>query len=138
MENQPITITTTVSAPIRKVWEYWTHPRHIVHWNAASDDWECPQAKNDLRPGGTFSFTMAARDGSFRFDFEGVYDVVEEPQSLSYTLGDGRQVEVRFEDLGHATRVTETFDPEQIHSTEMQRAGWQAILDRFGRYAENQ
>ena len=133
MSNR-ITVTTIVAAPVAKAWACWTEPDHIVGWNAASDDWHCPAAKNDLRVGGRFAFTMAARDGSFSFDFEGTYTTVTPNAHIAYVMDDGRKVEVDFAAEGEATRVTEVFDPENVHPSEMQQAGWQAILDHYARW----
>jgi uncharacterized protein YndB with AHSA1/START domain len=138
-----ITITTFVNKPLPLVWKCWTDPAHITGWNAASDDWHCPKASNDLRAGGRFSSTMAARDGSFSFDFEGVYDDVQDPGSrqgqarIAYTMADGRTCEVLFAEKEEGTLVTESFDAETQNPVEMQRAGWQAILDRFKAHAES-
>lgn len=131
-----ITISTFVNKPVANVWKCWTDPAHIMQWNAASDDWHCPKASNDLRVGGKLSSTMAARDGSFSFDFEGVYDDVQTHKRLAFTMGDGRSCEVLFAEEGGGTRITETFDAEAQNSVEMQRAGWQAILDRFKAHTE--
>jgi predicted 3-demethylubiquinone-9 3-methyltransferase (glyoxalase superfamily)/uncharacterized protein YndB with AHSA1/START domain len=135
-EKTNITVETTIHAPIDKVWQHFTAPAHIEQWNAASDDWHCPKAINDLRTGGTFVFTMAARDGSVFFDFNGIYDEVVENQHIAYTTADGRKVEVEFRAEGGNTHVVETFEAENIHSHEMQRAGWQAILDNFKKHTE--
>ncbi|MBX2906240.1 MAG: SRPBCC family protein [Taibaiella sp.] len=132
----PITIQTTVKATIDRVWQLWTEPEHVTQWNNASEDWYTPFAENDVRPGGKFTFRMAARDGSFSFDFGGEYDQVEEHRFMSYTLGDGRRVSVTFTANGDSTDISETFDPENENPEEMQRAGWQAILDNFKKYAE--
>lgn len=131
-----ITIETTVNAPVEKVWKFWSEPAHIREWCAASDDWHVPDAVNDLKEGGKFKTTMAARDGSMSFDFEGVYSEVKEHESIRYTLGDGRKVDVHFTSGNGSTRIVETFDPESVNPVEMQRAGWQAILDNFRRYTE--
>jgi uncharacterized protein YndB with AHSA1/START domain len=131
-----ITIETSVQAPVRKVWKFWSEPQHITKWNAASDDWHTPHAENDLRTGGTFSSTMAAKDGSFSFDFGGTYTNVKENELIEYTLGDGRKVKVVFQEAGNTTKVIETFEPEQENSHELQRGGWQAILDNFKKYTE--
>ena len=134
--NAPITVHTTVNAPVTKVWKYWSEPEHIMQWNAASDDWHTPHSENDLRTGGSFKSTMAAKDGSFSFDFGGVYTAVEEHRLIEYTIGDGRKVSIIFEDQGNSTKVIETFDPESTNPIEMQRGGWQAILDNFKKYTE--
>ena len=134
--TQPITVQTIVNAPINKVWESWGEPKHITKWCAASDDWHAPKAENDLRTGGKFSTTMAAKDGSFSFDFGGTYSNVKTNALIEYTIEDGRSVKIMFEDLGGKTRVTETFDPEGQNPIEMQRSGWQAILDNFKKYTE--
>lgn len=137
MTTAPITVQSRVEAPLASTWEVWTSPEHVVHWNHASDDWHCPHARNDLRPGGTFAYHMSARDGSVGFDFEGTYEEVVMHARIAYTMPDGRKVTVRFEADGDGiTKVTETFDPEQVHAVEMQQAGWQAILDNFKRYVE--
>jgi uncharacterized protein YndB with AHSA1/START domain len=133
-----ITLTTHVAKPVAHVWNIWTDPTHIMQWNAASDDWHCPNATNDLRIGGSFSSTMAARDGSFSFDFAGVYDDVQLHKRIAYTMADGRTVEILFEEQDGGTLVTESFDAETQNPVEMQRAGWQAILDRFKAHAEAQ
>ncbi len=134
--SAPITVESTVHAPVEKVWQYWTAPEHITQWNNASDDWHTPKAVNDLRTGGSFVSTMAAKDGSVSFDFGGTYDDVVENQRIAYTLGDGRKVEVTFQTRDGGTHIIETFDAENMNPPEMQRAGWQAILDNFKRYAE--
>lgn len=132
-----ITVTTTVNAPALKVWKFWTTPFHIMQWNAASDDWHCPHAENDLRDGGRFLFRMAARDGSMEFDFIGRYDRIVENQLIEYTMDDGRKARIEFKEENGNTTVIESFDPENMHSPEMQQAGWQSILDHFKKYAES-
>lgn len=132
-----ITVATTVNVPVEKAWAYWTEPEHIVEWNNASADWHTPFAENDLRPGGHFLSRMEAKDGSFGFDFTGTYDEVIPLESIVYTLEDGRKVEITFTDQGHDTHIIETFEAEDENAIEMQRGGWQAILDNFRHYAEN-
>ncbi|SHL97915.1 SRPBCC family protein [Chitinophaga sp. CF418] len=131
-----ITVETTVQAPVAKVWEYWNQPEHIKQWAFASDDWHVPASENDLRTGGKFSTTMAAKDGSFSFDFGGVYTQVKEHKLIEYTLGDERKVSILFSSIGDATKIVETFEAEDTHSIEMQQSGWQAILDNFKKYTE--
>jgi uncharacterized protein YndB with AHSA1/START domain len=131
-----ITVESTIKAPVEKVWECWTLPKHITQWNAASDDWHTPFAENDVRVGGKFLARMEAKDGSFGFDFGGVYDEVKENELIEYTIGDGRKVEVHFTAKGNETKVVETFEAEGTHSIEMQKGGWQAILDNFKKYVE--
>lgn len=133
-----ITVSALVNKPVADVWNTWTEPKHIMQWNAASDDWHCPKAANDLRTGGKFSSTMAARDGSFSFDFEGVYEDVQLHKRIAYTMADGRTCEILFTPENGGTRVVESFDAETQNSVEMQQAGWQAILDRFKAHAESQ
>ncbi len=136
-QKQPITVTTTVKAPIEKVWKYWTRPEHITQWNNASDDWFTPRASNDLRPEGKFNFRMEARNGSFGFDFEGIYNTVKEHEMIEYSIIDGRKVSIRFESDGSQTTVTETFEAENENSMELQQKGWQSILDNFKKYTES-
>ncbi|MGG3886247.1 SRPBCC family protein [Brevibacillus panacihumi] len=138
-KTDPVTITveTVVHSPVEKVWEYWTDPEHIKQWNNASDDWHTPYAENDLRVGGKFVSRMEAKDGSFGFDFGGVYDEVSTNESIAYTLGDGRKVKIVFLRQENDTRIIESFDAEETHTVEMQQAGWQAILDNFKKYAES-
>jgi uncharacterized protein YndB with AHSA1/START domain len=136
IEKTAITVETTVKAPVEKVWENWNEPKHITKWNQASDDWHSPHSENDLREGGKFKTTMAAKDGSFSFDFEGVYTKVEPYKAIQYNIADGRKVEITFSSAGNETKVTETFEAEGSHSIDMQRGGWQAILDSFKRYTE--
>ena len=131
-----ITVVATVKAPVEKVWETWSEPKHIMQWCQASDDWHVPHAENDLQTNGKFKTTMAAKDGSMSFDFGGVYTNVEPYKLIEYALEDGRKVKIAFEANGAETKVTETFDPEDTNPIEMQRGGWQAILDNFKKYAE--
>ena len=132
-----ITISTLINAELHKVWDYWTGPAHIVNWNFASDDWHCPFAENDLRENGKFRSTMASCDGKMSFDFEGIYSLVKHHEVIQYGMADGREVQVWFSPDGDATRVTETFDAENVHSVELQRAGWQSIMNNFKQYVEN-
>jgi uncharacterized protein YndB with AHSA1/START domain len=131
-----ITVQATIQAPIHKVWEYWTLAEHITHWNFASDDWHCPEAKNDLRVGEKFSYTMAAKDNSMRFDFWGTYQNIELHKTIESVLGDGRKLIVTMESIGETTLVTEQFEPEQQNPEEMQQMGWQMILNNFKEYTE--
>ncbi len=131
-----VTVEATVNAPIGKVWDYWNKPEHITEWSHASDDWHTPWAKNDLRDGGSFSSRMEARDGSFGFEFGGVYDVVRLHEYIEYTMGDGRKVKIEFLPAGEKTRVVENFEAESENPVEMQQAGWQAIMDNFKKYTE--
>jgi len=132
-----ITVETVVKAPVEKVWKAWNEPEHIMNWCHASDDWHAPASTNDIRTGGSFSTTMAAKDGSYSFDFGGVYDNVKEHELIQYTIGDGRKVEVIFTREGNDTKVVETFEAEGTNPLEMQRSGWQAILDNFKKYTES-
>ncbi|HRI20236.1 MAG TPA: SRPBCC family protein [Panacibacter sp.] len=131
-----ITVQNTVNAPAAKVWDYWTKPEHITKWNHASDEWHTPHAENDLRAGGSFASRMEAKDGSFGFDFGGVYDAVRNYEYIEYTLGDGRNVKITFTAQGNATKVVESFEAEGENSIELQQGGWQAILDNFKKYTE--
>lgn len=132
-----ITIEAEVNAPLEKVWNSWTKPEHITQWNHASDDWHCPAAENDVRPGGKFSATMAAKDGSFSFDFGGVHTGVEENKIIQSELGDGRKMKVIFESKGDKTLVTESFEAEGENSLQLQRGGWQMILNNFKKHTES-
>lgn len=135
--DKEITIETLVSAPINIVWEKWTTPEDITKWCHASEDWHAPHAENDLQVGGTFKTTMAAKDGSVSFDFGGTYTTVKEHESIAYTLDDNRKVSINFTQVGDDTKVTETFEAEDINPIEMQRDGWQAILNNFKKYTES-
>ena len=131
-----ITIEAEVNAPVEKVWSSWTSPEHITQWNHASDDWHCPEAEYDARTGGKFSATMAAKDGSFSFDFCGIHSAVKENSIIESEMGDGRKMKVVFESKGDKTLVTESFEAEGTNSLELQRAGWQMILNNFKKYTE--
>ena len=131
-----ITLEAIINSPLEKVWKYWTGPAHIIKWNNASDDWHTPFAENDLTVGGKFLSRMEARDGSFGFDFGGVYDEVRLNELIAYTLGDGRTVKITFSPAGEKTKIVETFEAENVHSIEMQRQGWQNILNNFKTYSE--
>jgi uncharacterized protein YndB with AHSA1/START domain len=136
--KQVIVIEAIVNAPVEKVFDFWTKPEHIVNWSYASDDWHTPTAENDLSKGGKFSSRMEAKDGSMGFDFGGVYDEVIQNKYIEYTLGDGRKVKINFNPKGDHTEITESFEAEKTNPLEMQKSGWQAILNNFKKYAEAQ
>ena len=131
-----IKVEADIVAPIEKVWKYWTEPQHITQWNNASEDWHTPHAENDLKEGGRFMSKMEAKDGSFGFDFGGTYTLVETNKQIEYTLDDGRKVSINFTSQGNETTVVETFEAENMNSIELQKSGWQAILDNFKKYVE--
>lgn len=131
-----ITVEANIKAPIDKVWKQWNNPEDIKKWCNASDDWHAPRAENDLKKGGKFLTRMEAKDGSFGFEFEGVYDDVKTNELIAYTLGDGRTVKINFTANGNETTVVETFEAENVNPVEMQKGGWQAILNNFKKYAE--
>lgn len=136
MDKTKITIEAQIAAPVQKVWAYYNKPQHITQWNFAHESWQCPSAENDLRPGGKLKSRMEARDGSFGFDFEATYDEVTDHKRIVYTIADGRKVETDFADVGGKTRIVTVFEAESENPVEMQKGGWQAILDNFKKYAE--
>jgi uncharacterized protein YndB with AHSA1/START domain len=135
MNNSKITVQTTVNADAKKVWDFYNNPKHIIHWNFADPSWHCPSAENDMRIGGTYKARMEAKDGSFGFDFETIYTEIQDGKQFSSEFG-GRTATVQFNDLESQTEVVITFDPENENPIEMQRGGWQAILDNFKKYVE--
>lgn len=137
MGKNRITVQCTINSDIDKVWESWTKPDHIINWNFASDEWCCPTAENDLKPGGKFMSRMEAKDGSMGFEFGGIYEEVNEKESISYKMQDGRKVDIRFISSGNNVEVVETFDAEGTNADEQQRAGWQSILNNFKNYVES-
>lgn len=134
--NNKITVTATIDADKNKAWDYYTNPAHITKWNFADPSWHCPSASNDMRVGGKYSARMEAKDGSFGFDFEATYDEIVNGEKFSYTMPDGRQATVSFKKNGNQTEVDVTFDPESENPIEMQKGGWQAILNSFKNYTE--
>lgn len=135
-EKTKITVSTSVNAKPEKVWKYWTEPQHITQWCTASADWHTPRAENDVTEGGRFVTRMEAKDGSMGFDFGGTNNIVREREYLSYTMDDGRTAEVIFTPVGSHVEITETFEAEDVNPVEMQRSGWQAILDNFKKHTE--
>jgi uncharacterized protein YndB with AHSA1/START domain len=132
-----VIVEAAVKAPIEKVWNYYNNPDHITKWNFAVDDWQCPWAKSDLRVGGQFSSRMEAKDGSFGFEFGGEYTQVVPNKTIAYKMGDGRKATVEFRTVGSETWVVVTFDAENQNPIEMQKGGWQAILNNFKKYTES-
>jgi len=131
-----ITVETTVNAPIGKVWKYWSEPQHITKWSFASPDWHTPEAENDLRTGGKFRSVMAAKDGSMSFEFGGEYTDVKNNERIAYVLSDGRKVDITFSGTEKGVKLVENFEAENQNPIEMQKEGWQAILDNFKKYTE--
>lgn len=131
-----ITVTVNIDAPIEKVWNYFTQAEHIINWNFASSDWHCPKAENDLTVNGLFKYTMAAKDGSFSFDFWGNYTQIENHKTIAYTMGDGRKAILHFLENDNKTEIIEMFEAETQNPEEMQQVGWQAILNNFKNYVE--
>jgi uncharacterized protein YndB with AHSA1/START domain len=138
MAKQKITIVTEIAAPLERVWAGYTTPEAIMQWNFASNDWCCPSAEADLKVGGKYCARMEAKDGSFGFDFEGVYEEVELHKAITLVMTDGRKARTTFEISDKMTKVNAVFDAEDQNSIEMQRDGWQAVLNNFKRYSEAQ
>lgn len=136
MSSKKIHIETLVNAPIQQVWDAYNNPDDIKQWNQASPDWHCPSSENDLRVGGKFKNKMAAKDGSFEFDFEGTYTEVTPLNSISYVMADERTADLKFTEQGDSTLISVDFDAENMNPEEMQREGWQAILDSFKNHVE--
>lgn len=134
--KQKITIEATINQSIEKVWKAWTTPADIMIWNTASEDWHTTKAENDLRVGGKFLSRMEAKDGSFGFDFIGTYAAVKNNELIAYTMEDGRECITNFSQQGNTTHIVTTFDAEDTNPIEMQKGGWQAILNNFKKYAE--
>ena len=132
-----LSVSANINAPLSQVWKLWTTPNDVMQWNFAHESWHCPHATNELTIGGEFHYQMAAKDGSFAFDFWGTYDVIENEKRLEITLGDNRKMIVEFIASGNTTMITEHFDPEKVNPIEMQEQGWQAILNQFKLYAES-
>lgn len=135
-EKTLVTVSSRINAPVEYVWQLWTDPKHIIRWTYASEDWHTPKSENDLRVGGRFLSRMEAKDGSSGFDFTGKYTRIELYKRIDYIIDDGRKVHVTFDSIGKSTSVTESFEAEDINPKEMQRSGWQSILDNFKKYAE--
>ena len=136
-DKTTITVQTTVNAPIDLIWAAWTKPEHITKWCTASEEWHTPAAENDLRAGGRFTSRMEAKDGSMGFDFGGTYTAVSQNEHIAYTMDDDRKTSISFKTDNGATMITETFEAENQNPIEMQRGGWQNILDNFKQYAES-
>lgn len=134
---QRITVATEINAPLEKVWNAWSNPEAIKQWNQASADWHTTEAENDLSEGGQFRYHMAAKDGSAGFDLKGTYVAIDEFEYIEYELEDGRQVGISFMEDNGITNVTETFEAENQHSPELQQQGWQAIMNSFKQFVEN-
>ena len=138
MPNQtPIAIQCSINGELSQVWNYWTDPSYITNWYFASEDWHCPNAENDLRKDGRFRIVMAAKDGSFGFDFEGTYLEVISQSVIEYILEDDRKVLTTFEKTGEGILVRQVFDPEHENPVEIQKGGWQSILNNFKKYVES-
>lgn len=136
MNTEKITITAHINAPLKKVWDYYTNPKHIVNWNFADVSWHCPSAENDMRVGGVYNARMEAKDGSYGFDFTAIYTEIMEFKQFSYEFG-GRTATVKFIESNNQSEIMVSFDPEDENSIELQRGGWQAILNNFKNYTEN-
>ena len=135
--SEKITVKTILKKDIRLIWQAWTSPEHIVNWNFASDDWQCLSADNDLKEGGVFSYRMEAKDGNMGFDFSGRYTHVDEHRLIEFDLDDGRHVKIKFTETSEGVKIIETFETEKSNSEDMQRQGWQAILNNFKKYTED-
>ncbi|MBK9149649.1 MAG: SRPBCC family protein [Saprospiraceae bacterium] len=137
MDTTKITIQAVISADRQKVWDYYTKPEHITRWNFADPSWHCPTASNDIRVGGKYLARMEAKDGSFGFDFEAIYNEVKDGEKFTFTMTDNRIVEATFKEREDKTELTIIFDAESENPVDMQQQGWQSILDNFKKYVEN-
>jgi uncharacterized protein YndB with AHSA1/START domain len=136
MKKEKILVETTLKGNIEQIWDFWTKPEHITQWYFASSEWHAPLAENDLRINGKFKTRMEAKDGSFGFDFEGIYTEIIPFKRIDYSLGDHREVSVTFEEVPGGVKISELFDIEDVNSADKQRLGWQSILENFKKYAE--
>ena len=134
--NIKITVQTTINAPVEKVWKFWTSPEHIPKWNNASEDWHTPYAENNLQIGGKFLSRMEAKDSSMGFDLIGTYDSITTNELIAYSLEDSRKVKIDFTFNHFQTTISETFEAENTHPPELQKSGWQSILDNLKKYTE--
>ncbi len=132
-----ITVEAVIHAPIALVWDTWNQAEHMIHWSYAGDDWHCPKAEVNLQVGNKFSATMAAKDGSEGFDFEGFYDVIEPNKRIDYHLEDGRKVSILFTEIENGVHIRQSFDAETTNPIEMQQGGWQMILNNYKKYTES-
>lgn len=133
-----ITVSTVIkNKTVAQVWDYFTNPKHVIHWNFASDDWHCPKAENELEVGKSFTYTMAAKNGEMSFDFTGIYTEIEHLSKISYVLADERKIFITFTETENGIEVVEKFDPETENSEELQQTGWQMILNNFKKYIES-
>ncbi len=133
-----ITVSTLIqNKTVAQVWDFFTNPKHVIHWNFASDDWHCPKAENELEVGKSFTYTMADKNGEMSFDFSGTYTEIEEHSKISYVLADERKIFVTFRSTEDGIEIEEKFDPETENPEELQQAGWQMILDNFKKYIES-
>lgn len=137
LQAKKITVEATINAPVQTVWKLWNTPADIMKWNTPDPSWHTPSSENDLRDGGKFNNRMEAKDGSFGFDFAGIYDRVILHEEITYTLGDGRQATTLFSEQDGKTKLTTTFDPETVNDPEFQKQGWQMILNNFVSYVES-
>jgi len=131
-----ITVEITVNVSIDKVWEFWTIPNHIQKWNNPTDDWHTPSVENNLKAGGKFKYTMAIKDGSVSFDFEGIYTKVDKFSVIEYQLVDKRTGSVHFESQDDRVKITEIFEPEKTHPASEQKQFCQGVIDNFKKYTE--
>lgn len=137
MSEEKLSVEAMLDTTIENAWNAYTLPEHIVNWNFASDDWCCPRAENDLKVGGKYNARMEAKDGSMGFDFEAIYEVVDEPNEIVYKMLDGREAIISFTEMGNSTHVNVSFDAENMNPRDMQEQGWQAILNNYKDYAES-
>lgn len=136
-ERKEIMIQCLLTTPVEKVWKLWTEPEHIKNWNFASDDWYCPNATNDLKVNGKFSYTMASKDNKTTFDFNGNYLEIIPEKLIKYEIENGRKVTIVFSKQGFETEIIEKFEADNKHTVEDQQAGWNAILENFKKYCNN-
>jgi uncharacterized protein YndB with AHSA1/START domain len=134
---EKITVSVIVDASPSRAWDAFTSPYSVVQWNFASDDWCCPKATNDLRMDGSFNYRMESTNGKVGFDFCGTYTNVIPEKRIDYVLGDDREVSIEFRAIGKQTEVVETFDAETENSLDLQRTGWQAILNNYKKHVES-
>lgn len=129
-------IQATIHKDIKTVWKAYHEPKHIVNWNFASSDWHTPYASSEFKVGGKFNYRMEAKDGSFGFDFTGVFDIIEPHHKIKYHMEDEREVSIEFSTREDKTSVKVIVDAETENSVAMQKRGWQSILNHFKTYVE--
>jgi len=136
VSGETLVIERTFQAPAEAVFNAWTSEEVMRRWFHGRSHWETPEAKVDLRLGGTVRVVMRDPDDGAEYGGGGHYTEIDPPTRLVFTWTWDNEadretlIELDFVEADGATTVRLTHsnlrDQESVISHE---GGWSSCLE---------